>query len=312
MTLSNLTTVTEIHYKKSESEEPKIFFRFENEENHPFGKRIKKYLENIAIYFPFLKFMDLYIESRNNFPHSSGLASSASALSSVALCICSIENGLREEEYSLERFYQKASYIARLGSGSAARSVYGGYVEWGEHDYGSDEFANKFNHRIHEHFEFLNDTILITSTATKKVSSSEGHSRMKKHPYKEVRIQQAVDNMERIRKAIKAGDFNKFSRVVENEALTLHSLMLSSEPGFILLKQETIDIINKIKDAREYKKLPVTFTLDAGPNVHVIYPIHAKVEVREFINTELMQYCENGKILHDFTGSGPARVDKKL
>jgi diphosphomevalonate decarboxylase len=310
MTLSNLNTRTEIHYKKSKSDVSKITFRFENEENHPFGERVKKYINSLVTYFPFLNFMDLHIESQNNFPHSSGLASSASAMSSLALCLCSIENSLRSSEYSPERFYQKASYMARLGSGSAARSVYGNYVEWGEHDYGSDEFANPFNHRIHETFEFLNDSILIISSEKKKLSSRQGHIRMQNHPFKEARVDQVIENMEKMRKSIKEGNFNKFAKVLENEALTLHSLMLSSNPGFILLKQQTIDIIDKIRNAREYHSIPVTFTLDAGPNIHVIYPLHAKSQVRYLIDTELIQYCENGKVLHDFTGSGPERVDK--
>jgi diphosphomevalonate decarboxylase len=133
---------------------------------------------------------------------------------------------------------------------------------------------------------------------------------MQNHPFKEARVDQVIENMEKMRKSIKEGNFNKFAKVVENEALTLHSLMLSSNPGFILLKQQTIDIIDKIRNAREYHSIPVTFTLDAGPNIHVIYPLHAKSQVRYLIDTELIQYCENGKVLHDFTGSGPERVDK--
>jgi diphosphomevalonate decarboxylase len=202
--------------------------------------------------------------------------------------------------------------MARLGSGSASRSVYGNYVEWGEHDYGSDEFAHPFSHRIHQTFDTLNDSVLITSSRQKKVSSSFGHKLMDTHPYKEARIEQALNNMERIRIAIKDGEFNDFAEVLENEALSLHAMMLSSEPGFILINQSTIEIIDKIKQIRKDKNIPVTFTLDAGPNVHIIYPIYAKESVRKFINSELLGYCEAGKVFHDFTGNGPERVDKKL
>ncbi len=312
MTLSNLTTRTEIHYRRTTSEKGKVHFRFENDDNHPFGERVKNYLKKIEVYFPFLEHLDLHIESRNNFPHSSGLASSASAFSSIALGICSIEDNLRKEQYSPERFSQKASYMSRLGSGSASRSVYGNFVEWGEHDYGSDEFAHPFSHRIHQTFETLNDSVLITSSGKKQVSSSRGHKLMDTHPYKESRIEQALNNMERIRIAIKEGDFNKFAEVLENEALSLHALMLSSEPGFILFNQHTIEIINKIRNYRKNKNVPVTFTLDAGPNVHVIYPIQVKESVREFINSELLEYCEEGKVFHDFTGNGPEKINKDV
>ncbi|MFW5962800.1 MAG: diphosphomevalonate decarboxylase [Bacteroidota bacterium] len=311
LTLSNLHTRTEIHYRKSKHETSKVFFRFGNNDEHPFGKRVKKYLKKTEKYFPFLAYMDLYIESNNNFPHSSGLASSASAYSSIALCLCSIEDDLRREEYSSERFFQKASYIARLGSGSACRSVYGNLVEWGEHDYGSNEFANPFGHRIHKIYETLQDSILLVSSKEKKITSSEGHKKMHNHPFREARKEQAVKNLDKIRIAIKEGNFTKFANIVENEALTLHSLMLSSNPGFLLMEESTIEIIEKVRKQRKENKLPVTFTLDAGPNVHLIYPLEAKEEVRNFINNELTGYCEHGQVIHDFTGPGPHRTDGK-
>ncbi|MFO8236120.1 MAG: diphosphomevalonate decarboxylase [Bacteroidales bacterium] len=309
LTLSNLYTRTEIHYRKSKHETGAVLFRFGNDDEHPFGKRVKKYIKQIGKYFPFLAYMDIYIETNNNFPHSSGLASSASAYSSLALCLCSIENNLRREEYSPERFYQKASYMARIGSGSASRSVYGNLVEWGEHDYGSDEFAHPFGHRISNIFETMQDSILLVSSKEKKNSSSEGHLRMNNHPFREARVDQAIYNLDKIRIAIKEGNFNKFANIVENEALTLHGLMMSSNPGYILMEKETKEIIEKVQKQRKEQKLPVTFTLDAGPNVHIIYPLDAKEKVRAFINEALVQYCENGRVIHDFTGEGPHRID---
>ena len=310
MTLSNSNTRTEIHFKKAEGENGTISFLFNGEPDHPFVKKVKKYIHRIEPYFPFLKDMDLYIISRNTFPHSAGLASSASAMSSLALCICSIETMINKEEFSKERFFQKASYIARLGSGSASRSVYGNFVEWGRHTFGADEFAYPSSVKIHNTINFIHDSILIISSEEKSVSSSKGHSLMKHHPYKEARIKQATENLDKIRKALREGDFESFAETTENEALSLHALMLSSKPGYILLKDQTILAIEKIRNQRKKNKTKITFTLDAGPNVHVLYPLSDKDKARDFIEKELKIHCENGKIIHDFIGAGPERVDK--
>ncbi|MGM0498446.1 MAG: diphosphomevalonate decarboxylase [Bacteroidota bacterium] len=310
MTLSNSNTRTEIHFRKAEGENGTVSFHFNGEAEHPFVKRVKKYIRRIEPYFPFLKYMDLYIISRNTFPHSAGLASSASAMSSLALCICSIETMVRKEEFSSERFFQKASFMARLGSGSASRSVYGNFVEWGRHAFGADEFAYPSSVKIHHELNFIHDSILITSSAEKPVSSSKGHSLMKNHPFKEARIKQSVENLDQLRKALREGNFESFAEIIENEALTLHGLMLSSKPGYILLNDQTVSIIEKIRNYRKKNNTKITFTLDAGPNVHVLYPLSNKEEARNFIEKELKMHCEDGKIIHDFIGTGPERVDK--
>lgn len=310
MSLNNSNTRTEIYFRKAEGENGTVSFHFNGQADHPFVKRVKKYIHSIEPYFPFLKYMDLYIISRNTFPHSAGIASSASAMSSLALCICSIETMIREEKFSAERFYQKASFIARLGSGSASRSVYGNFVEWGRHVYGADEFAYPTSVKIHHTLNFIHDSILITSSKEKPVSSSEGHSMMNNHPFKEARTKQSVDNLDQMRKALREGNFDSFTEVTENEALTLHALMLSSKPGYILLNDQTVLIIEKIRNFRKKNKTKITFTLDAGPNVHVLYPPSEKEETRKFIEEELKTHCEDGKIIHDFIGTGPERIDK--
>ena len=310
MTLSNSNTRTEIHFRRAEGERGLISFQFNGESDHPFVKRVKKYIQRLEPYFPFLKNVDLYIISRNNFPHSAGLASSASAMGSLALCICSIEDMLRTDEYGSERFFQKASFMARIGSGSASRSIYGNFVEWGRHAYGADEFAYPSSVKIHHEINFIHDSILITSTKKKAISSSKGHTLMKKHPFREARIKQALENLDQIRKALREGKFDTFAEVTEHEALTLHGLMMASNPGYILINERTIAIIEKIRAYRKKTKARITFTLDAGPNIHVLYPLSDKENIRSFIEEELKPYCENGKIIHDFIGAGPERIDQ--
>jgi diphosphomevalonate decarboxylase len=309
MTLSHMSTRTEVHYTRTRYERGKRWFSFNGEKNHPFGARIIGYLEKLEPFFPFLAHMDLHIVSTNSFPHSAGMASSASAMSALALCICSIEQRLRDHPTGAQEFYRKASYMARLGSGSAARSVYGPFVEWGDPSKGSDEYAQPLEGQVNPALVFLHDSVMITSGEPKKVKSSQGHRRMEKHPYHSARIQQALDNQQKIRKALARGDFQMLAEATEEEALSLHALMLSSRPGFILINQATINIIQAIRDFRDQTGARITFTLDAGPNVHVIYPTDQKEAIREWMQQTLAPYCENGKMIHDFTGKGPEQLD---
>lgn len=309
MTLSHMSTRTEVHYTRTRHERGKRWFSFRGEENHPFGTRINSYLKQLETFFPFLVHMDLHIDSTNSFPHSAGMASSASAMSALALCLCSIEQRLKDQEEEPEDFYRKASYMARLGSGSAARSVYGSFVEWGDPAKGSDDYAQPLDGQVNPALAFLHDSVMITSTETKKVKSSRGHSRMEHHPYRSARIQQARNNQQKIREALSSGNFQMLAEATEEEALSLHALMLSSSPGFILINQATIHIIEAIRKFRDQTGARITFTLDAGPNVHVLYPTDQKETIREWMQQTLVPYCENGKMIHDFTGQGPEKLD---
>ena len=97
--------------------------------------------------------------------------------------------------------------------------------------------------------------------------------------------------------------------IVESEALTLHAMMMSSNPYFILMKPNTLEIINKIWAFRKNTGLPVCFTLDAGANVHVLYPEKDTEKILEFIKNELVAYCENEQYLCDRIGAGAKRIE---
>lgn len=310
MSLSSSHTRTELQYRKAENSYGRVTFKFNGEQHPAFEKRVKEFIDRILPFFPFLKYMDLFIYSSNSFPHSAGIASSASAMSSLALCICSIEKQLREEYSGKEDFLQKASYMARLGSGSAARSVYGNYVEWGASGKGSNEYATPLTSEVNENMKFLYDTVLITSSSPKKISSSQGHSLMNDHPYKEGRINQAKMNFSQLKETLKAGDFKKFTEIVENEALSLHALMLSSKPGFVLLNDASLKIMDRVRIYRQETGAQMAFTLDAGPNIHLLYPAEEKEQIQSFIDNELRGLCENGRTLNDFTGKGPEQPEK--
>lgn len=311
LTLENSYTDTTIYFKNKEQDSPRFSFYFENKQNIQFEEKIKKYMGNISQYFDFFNDYDLVISSFNTFPHSAGIASSASSMASIALCLISIEKKLNNKLIGFEDFYQKASVIARMGSGSASRSIYGGFTVWGTHQdikNSDDNFAVRIEEELHPNFQNLRDTVLIVSNQSKKVSSTVGHSLMKNHPYAETRFKLAYDNLSKIYSSLLDGDLDLFINILEAEALSLHGLMMTSNPGFILMEPNSIELINKIRDIRNDLKIPIGFTLDAGPNVHLIYPDSYKEQVKEIVSSELSKYCQNSKWIDDYLGNGPKQI----
>jgi diphosphomevalonate decarboxylase len=277
-----------------------------------FEPKIESFLARVSDFFPFLNESGLLIESSNTFPHSAGIASSASSMSALALCLCEISQSITGTVLNKDEFHRQASLISRLGSGSASRSVYGGYSVWGKNslvDDSSDEFAVPLDFEVHPVFSKMQDTILIVSSSKKKISSSSGHQLMNDHPYAAMRYEIAKKNLEIIINALKNGNTIDFMRITENEALGLHSLMMSSDPGFMLFEPGTIHLIRKIIDFREKTGHFICFTLDAGPNVHLLYPEAEKQDIADFIRGELAEHCENGRIIWDECGNGPQKID---
>jgi diphosphomevalonate decarboxylase len=233
-------------------------------------------------------------------------------MSALALCLCSIERQVNNQSANFnEAFFVRASHFARIGSGSAARSVFGGFVGWGKTeaiaDF-SDETAAQLDEDLHPVFKNMRDTILLISKGEKKVSSRAGHSLMDDNPYAAARYRHATENLKRIITALKSGDMVSFIEITENEALTLHAMMMASNPGFILMEQATLAAIEKIRNYRQKTGTPVCFTLDAGPNIHVLYPESAETMVKLFIQNELLLLCENNQFIDDKIGSGPINL----
>ena len=310
-TLSDCKTITEITFTKKESADFSFDIYFEGEKNEAFKPKIQTFFERIEIYMPFLKDYHFKIETSNTFPHSSGIASSASGMSAIALCLMSIERSLSIVEVTDEVFNQKASFLARLGSGSACRSIEGELVVWGKNESieaSSDLYGVKFEGEVHSNFKNYQDTILLVDKGEKQVSSTVGHQLMYGHPFAKERFSQAHDNLAKLKTILASGDLNEFVKIVESEALTLHAMMMTSMPYFILMKPNTLEIINKIWAYRQKTDSKVCFTLDAGANVHVLYPENEKESILEFIKNELVSYCQNGHYICDQIGLGANQI----
>jgi len=171
----------------------------------------------------------------------------------------------------------------------------------------SDEYAVSLENEIHPVFKTYHDSILIVSDAKKAVSSRAGHAMMDTNPYASTRYAVANGNITDLLTALKTGDLEQFIRITESEAMQLHALMMCSTPSFILMKPNTLRIINTLYEFRRETDIPVCFTLDAGPNVHLLYPDQHAEMVERFIMDELEPYCHEGQWIADQVGDGPSR-----
>lgn len=320
-TLSNCRTETTLAYSKKDNDSTFSFEVYlEGKKEESFEPKIKKFFERIEQYVPFIKEYSFKIETNNTFPHSSGIASSASGMSALAVCLVALEaklghpelvEGLQQEKdfdkLSLTIMYKKASFLARLGSGSASRSLDGPLVVWGEHpviEGSSNLYGVPFKGEVHDNFKNYQDTILLVDKGEKQVSSTVGHDLMNGNPYAEARFKTANDNLTNLTEVFKSGDITTFIKIVESEALQLHGMMMASMPYFILMKPNTLEILNRIWEYRKTSESNVCFTLDAGANVHVLYPQSEKESVQTFIKDELATFCKNGEYIHDACGVG--------
>ena len=306
--LQNAYTETSVELHKDGNQ--KVLFYFEGKPG-PFGERIKKYLEHVSGKLPWINKYNFTIYSKNSFPHSAGIASSASSFGALALCLTEFDFSFSGRETGSADFWREASELARMGSGSACRSVYSGFSIWGQtqlFESSSDDFAIRLTDGVSPIFQGLRDAILLVDSGKKEVSSSAGHQLMEQHIYQRSRIAQATENVNELYLALISGDQQKFVQVVEAEALSLHAMMMTSSPSFILLKPNSLEIMNRIRRFREKTQIPVCFTIDAGPNIHLLYFQDNELDVKAFIDRELLQFCEDGNWIDDRIGSGPQPV----
>ena len=319
-TLKNCHTVTRMEFSlkdsktqelKSQDKQVDFTLFFEGKRKDEFKPKIVNFFDRIKEYCPYILDYNMVIHSENSFPHSSGIASSASGMSAIAMCLMSLEQVLSSDKLSNAFITKKASFLARLGSGSACRSIQGPLVVWGHHEMiegSSDLFGIPFPYQVHEIFHNYQDTILLVDKGEKQVSSTVGHDLMHHHPFAEQRFVQANENLNKLTSTIKNGDLDQFINIVESEALSLHAMMLTSHPYFILMKPNTLEIINAIWAYREKTGSKICFTLDAGANVHVLYPKKESEKVMQFIDNELSKFCQKKQYICDHIGFGSLKI----
>ncbi|MDR3578294.1 MAG: diphosphomevalonate decarboxylase [Anaerolineaceae bacterium] len=198
------------------------------------------------------------VESENNFPTQAGIASSAAAFAALSLA-ASHALGLDLTEAELSR-------LARRGSGSACRSIPGGFVEWQAGTGDLDSYA--FSIAQPDYWDLV-DCIAIVETSPKKTGSSEGHALAASSPIQYARLADARRRLDICRKAILERDFTAMASICELDSNLMHAVMMTSSPALFYLEPASLEIMKAVPTWRQ-SGLPVFYTVDAGANVHVL------------------------------------------
>ena len=251
-----------------------------------FADRVRAHLDRLR---------DLYgcggafrVATENSFPSAAGLASSASGFSALTLAVL---GALGRDESDARR-----SELSRLsGSGSASRSVLGGYVQWPES--GGGNYAEQLFSA--DHWD-LRDVIAVVESGHKEVSSLEGHRRARTSPYFETRLRELPGRLDAVRRALADRDFAALGPVIEAEAIDLHCVAMTSSPAIHYWKPATLEVLEAVRGLRR-DGVPAWITMDAGANVHVICEPSSEESVAE----RLGQLGGVLDVIRDGVGDGP-------
>lgn len=275
MTLDALYTITEVEF----TDERDIYFldgELQDDKEHA---KISEYIDIFRKKSKIFKYVK--VNSINYVPTSAGLASSASGYAALAMAL----NKLFGLNYDMEN----VSKMARLGSGSASRSIFGGFVEWKrgvDHD-------TSFSHKICDNDWDISMIVIIINAKKKEISSRDGMKRtVETSPYYNAWIDSAERDVISIKEAINERDFQKMGEIAELSAMKMHATMMSANPPIIYFKSDSIKAIELVKKIRK-AGIPCYYTMDAGPNVKVI----CESKNADIIADEFRKYIKNDIII---------------
>ncbi len=255
MNLKDLYTTTQVEWSDNISDDVLSINRKQADESA--RKRVSSHLQLIRDRFNVSKFAT--VNSINNFPMGTGIASSASSFAALTLAgVEALGESMSEKELSA---------LARRGSGSASRSIPAGIVEWHAGDTDETSYADTFTQSSHWD---LVDVIAIISKHHKRTGSSAGHTTAGTSVLQSVRVESAAKRLEDVKDAIVKKDFELFADVVEEDSNLMHAVMMTSRPPLFYWEATSLEIMKTIRDERINNRLQVCYTLDAGPNVHCI------------------------------------------
>lgn len=266
MTLENLYTITEVNFidEKSQSD---VFYLDGKLQDEKETEKISKYIDH----FRKLSGSDKKVEvhSYNHVPTAAGLASSASGYAALAGAL----NRLFDINYDKENL----SKMARLGSGSASRSIYGGFVEWNKGFDHDSSFAIPVDNGDFD----ICMIILVLNDKKKSISSRKAMKQtVETSPLYSSFVESSKDDLLNIKEAIKNKDIDKIGEIAQHNAMKMHATMLGANPAVMYINEDSIKAINKVKELRD-KGYSIYYTMDAGPNVKLIVK---KSEVDDIIN----------------------------
>jgi len=251
--LSGLKTITTVEFSPKYEKDEVII---DQKENAKEGKRVSQHLDRIRKLAKIS--LRAKVISKNNFPKSSGLASSASGFAALTLA------GAQAAGLNLSQ--KELTVLARLGSGSACRSIPDGFVEWRQ---GKDSQSSYAYSLFPTDYWDLSIITTLVESGEKKVSTSSGHQLAKTSHFFKTRLKKINDKIVLLKNFIKEKNFLAFGELVEKEALEMHAIMLTSTPSLIYWQPATIEVLKYIQNLRE-AGLPVYGTIDAGPHLYII------------------------------------------
>lgn len=232
-----------------------------------------------------------YIESVNYVPTAAGLASSASAFAALAAAC--------NEALNLNMSNKDLSRLARRGSGSASRSIFGGFAEWQKgHD---DETSYAQSIDAHGWEKDLSMIFVVINNQSKKVSSRSGmsHTRETSRFY-QYWLDYVDQDIASVKEAIRNKDFKHLGEVIEENGLRMHTTNLGAQPPFTYLVPESYKVMDIVHQCRE-AGYPCYFTMDAGPNVKILVE---KKNQQFIIDALLKSFDKEQVIASDITHTG--------
>lgn len=252
-------------------------------------ERVSRFLDHIRALAGSRAFAQVI--SENNFPTGAGIASSAAAFSALSVA------GARAA--GLELSEPELSRLARLGSGSACRSIPDGFAEWQMGSGDTDSYAVSIAPST---YWDLVDCIAVVQAVHKPVGSTEGHNLAGTSPLQAARVAGAPRRLDDCRAAIHACDFSALAAVTELDSNLMHAVMMTSHPPLFYWEPASLAIMKTVREWRAQGK-PVCYTLDAGPNVHVI----TEADTVPWVEAELSAMPGVSYVLMAHPG-GPARI----
>lgn len=291
MNLDSLWTTTTVEFSKDLKKDRIIINGIDNGDE---ANRVSKHIDLIR------KLAGVTTKARvatkNNFPESVGIASSASGFAALTLAATAAAQ--------IKIAKKELSILARLGSGSASRSIPSGFVEWKKGDSHQNSFAISLFEPNHWK---IADIVAIVSDKPKNVGSTAGQKIAKASPFFKIRLKNIDKKINQIKKYIKQKNFARFGELIEAESMELHAIMMTSTPPLIYWHPETLKLMACVKSWRS-EGLPIYFTIDAGPNLHLI------VEDKNIpaLLAKLKNICEVKKTIVNHPGGGARLIDRHL
>jgi len=289
MTLRSCRTRTTVQFAPGAQEDDEVLRAGEGGElrssDEDFRRPVLRYLDRLRRWAG--RSGTFRVATRNTFPSRAGLASSASGFAALTLAAA------RALGRPLDP--GPASDLARYsGSGSAARSVWGGYVAWPS---GDDLEASQI--AAADHWA-LRDVVAVVDTSPKAVSSREGHRRATSSPFFETRLDHLDDRRAAVRSALLARNFGRLAPLVEREATELHLIAMSSRPAIYYWRPGTLAVLEAVRNLRS-EGVAACATMDAGPNVHVLCPPAST----DAVTARLRDLPSVDRLIADGVGTGP-------